>query len=169
MNNHIHLIVWLTVASNLSKFMKQLNLMYFNYYKKIHDYCGHVWQGRYKSNIIETEFYLLQCGKYIELNPVRAGIVRLPEEYVFCSYRHYACGKPDAVISDSPIFLGLADHSLERRKRYVEFVVDSSIIDSNRLASQVFIGSEDFVSKLRKDYGIKEIKSKGGRPKKQKP
>ena len=66
-------------------------------------------------------------------------------------------------------FLGLANHDVERRERYIEFVVDSSIIDSNRLASQVFIGSEDFVSKLHQDYGIKEIKSKGGRPRKPKP
>lgn len=169
MDNHVHLIVWLTFASKLPKFMKQLNLSYYSYYKKVYGYWGHIWQGRYRSNVIETEVYLMHCGKYIELNPVRAGIIRLPEEYVFSSYRHYACGQPDSVISDSPVFLGLADNALGRRERYVEFVVDSSIINSNRLASQAFIGSKDFVSKLHQDYGIKEIKSKGGRPRKPKP
>lgn len=168
MDNHVHLIVWITSASKLPKFMKQLNLSYFNYYKKIYGYCGHICQGRYKSNVIETDAYLLHCGKYIELNPVRAGIVSLPEKYVFSSYRYYACGQPDAAISNSPLFLGLADHALKRRERYVEFVVDSSIINSDRLARQAFIGSKDFVNKLRQYYGIEEINSKGGRPRKSK-
>ena len=168
MNNHVHLIVWVTIASKFSRFMKQLNLLYYNYYKRSYGYWGHVWQGRYKSNVIETDAHLLQCGKYIELNPVRAGMVIRPEEYVFSSYRHYACGLKDTVISDSPVFLGLADHSLRRRERYVEFMVDSSIINSDRLTKQVFIGSKDFVCKLRQYYGIKEINSKGGRPRKSK-
>lgn len=85
MNNHVHLIVWVSCASKLSKFMKQVNLSYFNYYKKLYGYWGHIWQGRYKSNIIETDSYLLHCGKYIELNPVRAGIVTQPCEYAFSS------------------------------------------------------------------------------------
>jgi len=168
MDNHVHLIAWVTAVSKLPKFMKQLNLSYFNYYKKIYGYCGHIWQGRYKSNVIETDAYLLHCGKYIELNPVRAGIVNLPEEYAFNSYRYYACGQSDAVISDSPVFLGLADYAQKRRQRYIEFVVDSSIINSNKLAAQPFIGSKDFVSRLSRHYGIEEIKSKGGRPRKPK-
>jgi len=147
MDNHVHLVVWLTLASGLPKFMKQLNLSYYSYYKKVYGYWGHVWQGRYRSNVIEAESYLLQCGKYIELNPVRAGMVSIPEEYAFSSYRHYACGYPDAVISDSPVFLGLADNDSGRRGKYVEFVVDSGIINSNKFASQDFIGSNDFVSR----------------------
>jgi len=168
MNNHIHLIVWLFCESKLSKFMKQLNLSYFNYYKKLYGYCGHVWQGRYKSNIIETESYLLQCGKYIELNPVRAGIVNLPSDYAFSSFKHYALGHPDSLISDSPVFLGLAANSCKRRELYIEFTIDSDIITSDRLAKQAFIGSKDFINKLRQYYGIKEPSSKGGRPRKPK-
>lgn len=168
MNNHVHLIVWVASASRLSRFMKQLNLSYFSYYKKTYGYCGHIMQGRYKSNIIETSTYLLHCGKYVELNPVRAGIVGLPEEYAFSSYRYYAYGRPDAVISDNPCFFGLAGHINERRERYVEFAVDSSIINSDKLVEQDFIGSQDFISKLRQDFGIKDIISKGGRPRKSK-
>lgn len=72
MNNHVHLIVWLDEQSLLSRFMKQVNLSYASYFKKIYGYCGHFSQDRFKSNLIENESYLLQCGKYIELNPVRA-------------------------------------------------------------------------------------------------
>jgi putative transposase len=168
MDNHIHLIVWLSCASKLSKFMKQLNLSYYNYYKKLYGYWGHIWQGRYKSNVIETDGHLLHCGKYVELNPVRARIVSLPEEYAFSSYRHYALGHPDALISDSPVFLGLADDTLKRREQYIEFVVDSDIINADSLVRQAFIGSKDFIRKLRQYYGIKETNSKGGRPRKAK-
>jgi len=166
MDNHVHLIVWITYASKLSKFMKQLNLSYFNYYKKLYGYWGHVWQGRYKSNIVDTDSYLLHCGKYIELNPVRAGIISFPHEYAFSSYRHYALGYSDALISDSPVYLGLAEDDLKRRKQYIAFVVDSDIINKDRLAKQAFIGSEEFIRRLRQYYGIKEANSKGGRPKK---
>jgi putative transposase len=168
MNNHIHLITWITPESKLPKFMKQLNLFYYNYYRRLYGYCGHVWQGRYKSNLIETNTNLLQCGKYIELNPVRAGMVGLPEEYAFSSYRHYALGLKDAVVKESKTYLALAEHPNERRELYIKFIIDNSIIDSDKITKQAFIGSEDFVNKLRQYYGIKEPISKGGRPKKPK-
>jgi putative transposase len=166
MDNHVHLIVWISNESKVSKFMKQLSLSYYNYYKKRYGYWGHIWQGRYKSNIIEADSHLLHCGKYIELNPVRAGMVNLPDEYAFSSYRHYALGYPDAVISDSPAFIDLAEDCDKRKQRYIAFVVDNNIINSDKIATQAFIGNKDFIEKLRQYYGIKEAISKGGRPRK---
>ena len=166
MSNHLHLVVWLTAKSKLSKFMKQLNLSYFSYYKKRNDYTGHLWQGRFKSNIIDTDAYLLQCGKYIELNPVRKGIVRLPEEYKFSSYNHYAKGDVDSIITDNPVFIGLSDYEAGRRRQYIEFVVDSSIINTDRLTKHPFIGNDNFVKGLQEYYGIKTGSLARGRPKK---
>ncbi|MFH1441857.1 MAG: transposase [Candidatus Omnitrophota bacterium] len=168
MDNHVHLIVWISCVSNLPKFMKQLSLLYFNYYKKRYGYWGHICQGRYKNNVIETAGYLLHCGKYIELNPVRAGIVNLPQDYIFSSYKYYSFGHPDDLISENPVFLGLADNYLERQKQYIKFVINNDMINKDRLVRQTFIGSNDFVSKLRQYYNIKETNSKGGRPKKSK-
>jgi putative transposase len=162
MDNHIHLIVWLNIESRISKFMKQLELSYFSYYKKTYGYDGHLWQGRFKSNIIDTDSYLLQCGKYLELNPVRAGIVTLPQEYIYSSYRCYANGFEDNLVTHSPVYMGLSDNEGVRQKRYIDFVVDQSII-KNR--SQ-FIGSEVFINKLKEYYGIKHENLKRGRPKK---
>ena len=166
MSNHIHLIVWLSMLSNLPKFMQQLNLLYFNYYKRVYGYSGHIWQGRYKSNIIDTDAYLLQCGKYIELNPVRAGMVKLPEEYRFSSYGYYAFGLPNEVISSTPAYLGLSDSAQMRTKLYSEFVVDKDIMNSENLAKQFFIGSQAFVQKFSKLYQISNFNKKMGRPKK---
>jgi putative transposase len=128
MNTHIHIILNLNPDSTLSKFMKQLNLMYFHYYRKKYGYFGHFWQDRFKSNIIDKDSYLLQCGKYIELNPVRAGIVNHPEEYLFSSYNCYSNSKSDELITLSPAYLGLSDSAQARQKQYIDFVVDSSMI-----------------------------------------
>lgn len=128
MNNHAHLIVWLDEESKVSRFMKQVNLTYFNYFNKIYSYVGHLWQGRFKSSIIDNDPYLLQCGKYIELNPVRAGLVYYPQDYAFSSYNHYANGKPDSLITDNPVYNGLSDSEEKRKSQYVEFVVDDQLV-----------------------------------------
>ncbi|MBU1090319.1 MAG: transposase, partial [Candidatus Omnitrophica bacterium] len=140
MSNHLHLIVWINEQSNISRFMKQVNLSYFKYFSKIYGYSGHLWQNRFKSNIIDTDTYLLQCGKYIELNPVRAGIVSLPENYHFSSYNHYANRKNDTLITDSPMYIGLSKDDEGRRKEYVRFVVKEQLVNRNILAKQRFIG-----------------------------
>ena len=122
------MIVKLILGSNLARFMKQLNLSYFNYYKSVYGYCGHLWQGRYKSPVIETDQYFLRCCKYVELNPVRAGLVKFPDEYEFSSYNHYAHGKPDSLITENPFFLQISDDPKKRRKVYTEFVVNNDVM-----------------------------------------
>lgn len=166
MDNHLHLIVWLNSHSNISKFMKQLNLSYFNYFKKIYGYSGHLLEGRFKSNIVDTDSYLLQCGKYIELNPVRAGVVDLPENYAFSSYSHYAKGKPDSAITDSPVYLGLSESEEARRKQYVNFVIDGSIINKAAFAKRLFIGSKAFIARFEEYFSIRNARFKRGRPRK---
>ncbi len=166
MSNHVHLVVWLRAGHTLSKCIKQLNLRYFNYYKKIYGYTGCLWQRRFKSSLIDSDTYLLQCGKYIELNAVRAKIVPMPEEYRFSSYRYYAYGRPDALITPSPAYLGLSTSEEKQRELYIAFVVDSSIINSRSLQTQLFIGSEAFIRKLEEYYMIRNTSLKRGRPKK---
>ncbi|MDP2943762.1 MAG: transposase [Candidatus Omnitrophota bacterium] len=166
MDNHIHLILWLSNQAKLSRFMKQINLCYFNYYRKTYGYVGHFWQDRFKSNIIDTDSYLLQCGKYIELNPVRAKMVDFPEEYSFSSYKHYAKGVDDSLVTDDPAYLGFSNDKETRRKQYIDFVIDESIINAGKLFKQLFIGSEPFVKKLEEYYSLKNAKRKRGRPRK---
>jgi len=166
MNNHNHLIVWLNSQSTLSKFMKQVDLSYFHYYKKSYGYCGHFWQDRFKSSIIDKDTYLVQCGKYIELNPVRTGIVKLPEEYPFSSYRYYSKGLYDSIMTQSPAYMEISDIEEIRRKRYTEFVVESNLINSQILAGQLFIGSSEFIKRSEQHFNIKNVKLSKGRPKK---
>lgn len=167
MDNHIHLVFYLKHESTLSKFMKQLNLTYFHYYRKTYSYFGHFWQDRFKSNIIEMDSYLLQCGKYIELNCVRAGIVNHPEEYRFSSYNFYAYGQEDVLLIPSPAYLGLSDSVISRQKHYIDFVVDRGIINSGMLEKKIYIGSQAFISKLQEYYRIKNRRQNRGRPPKE--
>jgi putative transposase len=90
MDNHTHLVVWLSQYSNLSRLMKQISLAYYYHYVKKYNYCGHLWQGRFKSIIIKSDSQALQCGKYIELNPVRAGIIAEPGQYQSGGLTFYA-------------------------------------------------------------------------------
>jgi len=166
MNTHVHLIVWLRKNSCLSKFMKQINLCYYNYYNKIYGYAGHLCQGRFKSNVIDTDRYLLQCGKYIELNPVRANMVNSPEAYRFSSYNYYAFGIPDSIISPSPTYSEISPKEELRRKHYIKFVLDSSMVNSKILDTQLFIGNDAFIAKQEERFKVKNISLVRGRPRK---
>jgi len=127
MNNHIHLIVNVEEDSNLSRFMKRVNLKYVYYYRRKYTYCGHLWQDRFMSKIIDREEYLIQCGKYIELNPVRADIVKQPEEYRFSSYLHYAFGVKDELIQDDPLYPYLGKTQELRQIRYKDMIIEEMI------------------------------------------
>src|SRR3989338_8506922 len=95
MANHIHLLCQMEEGSELPKLMQYLLFEYSRWYRKQTGYTGHLWQGRYKSPLIETESYLLECGRYIERNPLRAKLVHDVGNCPHSSYQHYAFGKND--------------------------------------------------------------------------
>ena len=99
MPNHVHLLIHTKDKDDFSKFMKRLNLKYFYYYKKQYGWVGHFWQDRYKSQAVGKDEYFIQCGKYIELNPVRAKMIENPEDYLFSSSKYYSLGKKDELIT----------------------------------------------------------------------
>lgn len=123
MPNHIHLLVEVRDDSDLSRFMKRLNLKYFFCYQKKHAYIGHLWQDRFKSKIIEEESYLIQCGKYIELNPVRAGIVSFPEDYIYSSYLYYSRGIEDNIVDGNPLYFDLGNTAEKRQAVYRNMMI----------------------------------------------
>jgi len=165
MNNHVHLLVWVNTQSNISRFMQQISLAYFRYYQKTYKYCGHLWQGRFKSNIINTDCYLLQCGKYIELNPVRAGLVVNADEYEFSSYNFYAKNSTDFVVTPNPLYIQLHKRKEERTGEYANYEINNRVINTQSFREKYFIGDEDFVKTMEEQYRIPKPK-KSGRPRK---
>lgn len=93
MSNHVHLLLK-TDSQSPSFFMRRLNSLYVKYFNNKYDYVGHLFQERYFSNIITSEFELLEVSKYIHLNPVKAKIVKMPETYKWSSYDHIIYNKP---------------------------------------------------------------------------
>lgn len=122
MSNHFHLLARMGMGEDLPKLMQYLLFEYSRWYRKETDYAGHVWQGRYKSPFIEQESYLLECGRYIERNPIRAGLVRSAEDYLWSSYSHYALGKNDELIDENPYYAQWGQDAAARQDYYKKFV-----------------------------------------------
>ena len=169
MPNHYHLIVKIKDAANLKKVLQQLNQGYARYYRKKYGGVGYFWQGRYKSFLIESGRYLLECGIYVELNPVRAGLVEKPEYYKWSSSRFYGEGKENKIITVSPEYEGLAQKKEDRMQVYREML--KYRFEEKRKLERYFkrgvYGSGEFEKKL-KGKGLSETWSHRGRPKKEK-
>lgn len=130
MPNHVHFLIQTKNAKNFSVFMKKLNLSYFHYYRKHYGWIGHFWQGRFKSQPVGKDEYFIQCGKYIELNPVRANIVSDPQEYAYSSYTYYSEGKQNSLITEDIFYSDLGKTGKDRQDKYTEIVVDDLVKDT---------------------------------------
>lgn len=124
MNNHVHLLLSTQSTTSLSSLMKMLNQRYVQYFNWRYGRTGSLWEGRYKSCLVQGERYLLICQRYIELNPVRAGIVALPGQYCWSSYRSNAQGVHDDLLSPHSLYMQLGCDVLERQKTYQSLFQD---------------------------------------------
>lgn len=118
MTNHVHLLITPPNKTSASSMMQHLGRKYVQRFNKIHKRTGTLWEGRFKSSIIDTDRYLLACYRYIELNPVRANMVRLPGEYRWSSFRANALGQHDEIIRPRQEWLDLGNTMAERCNGY---------------------------------------------------
>ncbi len=93
MDNHVHLVIQATALNDISKIMQAINLSFSRNYGIKYELSGHIWQGRFHSDLIESEEYILNCLQYIHDNPVRAGIVEKAADYLWSSHRFYHGGE----------------------------------------------------------------------------
>ena len=103
MTNHVHLQIK-TLDNSISQIMKKINQTYAQYFNKTYNYIGHLFQDRYHSEINETDEQLLSTSRYIHLNPVRANMVKSPEEYQWSSYKIYIGEEKEKLVSKEKIF-----------------------------------------------------------------
>lgn len=172
MSNHVHLVLEpAEKGGTLAEIMKGINLSYAQYYKICYKHTGHFWQDRYKSIIISKDNYLLACGSYVELNPVRARIVEDTQDYRWSSYNAYAYGRKDVLLDEHPIYKRLSKNEGERRRKYREFIcgmVKEKNMMKGAMNRRVIYGSEDFTDKVTKEYNVSAMVKLKGRPKKDK-
>jgi putative transposase len=122
MTNHIHLLIKTENVPSLSKFSHFLLRRYAYYYCKTHRWRGQVFTRMYRSVPIHNEEYLLECGRYIERNPVRANLTERLDDWPYCSYRYYAQGAANKLITPSPSFLAMGNTKNKRQKNYRDYV-----------------------------------------------
>ena len=118
MTNHVHLLITPDTATGIGQVMQSLGRYYVQYFNYCHRRTGTLWEGRYKATLIDAESYLLTCYRYIELNPVRAGMVKHPTEYPWSSHGFNALGKADALVAPHALYLRLGSDEESRRNSY---------------------------------------------------
>lgn len=138
MSNHVHLLITPGMDAGIGKVMQSLGRCYVRYFNWRHQRTGTLWEGRYRASLVETERYLLACYRYIELNPVRAGIVDHPQHYRWSSYGYNARGFGDRLLTPHSLYLQLGSDGPTRRAAYrklFEDVLSTKTLDSIRQAT----------------------------------
>ena len=169
MTNHLHLLVTPQEDLGLSKMMQAVGRSYVQVFNKVHGRSGTLWEGRYRSTLIQTDRYLLACMAYIDLNPVRAHRVAHPKEYPWSSYAHYAGLRNDRLITPHALYWSLGNTPFARELAYAELVQTGISADqqgalTDATLSGWALGDGDFIEDLKAQTQRRLSKSKAGRP-----
>ena len=154
MPNHVHLLLTPHHADATPRVLMSLGRRYVRYVNRAYDRTGSLWEGRYRSALIQTDDYLLACYRYIELNPVRAGIVRDPAHYRWSSYAANALGRLEPCVTPHPIVAALGRDEESRRLAYRKLfdveLEEATIDELRRSVNQCQpVGKRELQSKLR--------------------
>jgi len=176
LDNHFHLLLTPPSEEAMSLMMQSVGRSYVRYFHKRHSRSGTLWEGRYKSSVIDSEAYLLTCMAYIDLNPVRAGVVELADEFNWSSYKHLIGQKIDKLLTPHALYWGLGNTPFSREAAYAKFVqsgLSASIqkdLTESVLKGRV-VGRPEFLKSLQKTTLRPILPQKAGRPfkKPQKP
>jgi REP-associated tyrosine transposase len=131
MTNHVHLLVTPRAQDGCALMMKRLAQCYTQHVNKKHERTGSLWEGRFRSCLVNSERYALACYRYVELNPVSAGMVSHPREYPWSSYRANAEGRPDKLVEPHPAYPGA-----DAYRELVDDGLDVTLIEELRKATR---------------------------------
>lgn len=169
MSNHFHLLATPETEQGIPRLMQAVGRAYVRYFNQRHGRSGTLWEGRYRSTLIQAERYLLACMVYQDLNPVRAGMVADPADYEWSSYRHHAGLAQDKLVSSHPLYWALGNTPFAREQAYIELVRHGvSRIEQQALTDSTLrgwaLGEPDYVAELQKRTARRIVKAKAGRP-----
>lgn len=171
MTNHVHLLVTPSGVGQIASMMQSLGRRYVGYVNLRHHRTGTLWEGRYKACLVDSETYLLRCYRYIEMNPVRAGMVPAAADYTWSSHLSNAQGIHDPLLHPHPVYLQLAADVTERRRRYRELFdqgPNDDELDSIRLhlQRQHALGPDRFRAAIEAQLNRRAGPARIGRPRK---
>ena len=170
MTNHVHLLCTPRQVDAVSRMMQALGRRYVRYFNFEYQRSGTLWEGRFKSCLVQEERYLLEVYRYIELNPVRAEMVTEPGEYRWSSYQVNAWGKVSNLCTPHPEYLALSVVPLARHKNYralfVHHVDDTELLEEIRKNTNkgLAVGNDRFKEEIEMLTGRRVIAKKRGRP-----
>ena len=169
MTNHIHLLCTPHSENGVSRMMQAMGRSYVQYFNHKYSRSGTLWEGRFKSCLVQENEYLLELYCYIELNPIRAGMVKSPAEYSWSSYQINGVGKRSELCTPHPTYLTLGSSAEERLHNYRELFaghVDEELLQEIRDNTQkgMAIGSDRFKEEIERLTGRRLKAQKRGRP-----
>jgi putative transposase len=169
MTNHVHLLLTPRRAAAVPGAIISLGRRYVGYVNRTYKRTGTLWDSRYKSSLVQSNRYFLSCQRYIELNPVRAGIVRDPADYPWSSYRAHALGKPADIVSPHALYCALGRDGPERQRAYRKLFdqdPDRTDVEDIRLAVTQSrpVGDIRFHDAVEEVAGEREEPRRRGRP-----
>jgi putative transposase len=172
MTNHVHLLVSTRHVGGLSRAMSRLGQLYVPEFNRKHGRTGTLWEGRFKSCLVESERYLLAVYRYIELNPVRAAIVDAPESYPWSSVHANLGLRTDALVTPHPIFVELGLSGPECRQAYRSWLREGlSVVDLHAIRAHIrqerALGSPRFQEMVERTLNRPVACRPRGRPRKQ--
>jgi len=174
MTNHVHLLLTPQEADGPALLMKHLGQRYVQYVNRTYQRSGTLWEGRFRSCLTQTEDYVLACYRYIELNPLRANMVRHPREYKWSSYRSNAEGRDDPLITSHEEYRRLGRTKAARRGAYRALFkahIDEQELNQIRQATNgnYALGNTRFQEQIEAALGRRAHRGKAGRPPKKRP
>ena len=172
MTNHVHLLVTPRTPEDVSRLMQSLGRRYVRYVNHSYQRSGTLWEGRYRACAVRADEYLFTCMRYIEFNPVRAGMVASPGVYRWSSYRRNALGQSDPLVSDHQLYTALGGSAHERQLAYRELFradLDEHALVQIRSATHSghLLAGERFRTEIEAAHGRRFGPAPRGRPRKE--
>jgi len=169
MTNHVHLLVSAEAAAAIPRLMQSVGRRYVTKVNRAYGRTGTLWEGRYKSTILDSETYVLACHRYIEANPLRARMVTAAAAYPWSSYRCHALGRADPLLTPHPTYTALAPTASGRQEAYRALFdqgLDDDLLDALRDATNRgwVPGSGRFQSEIAAALGRRVTPPRRGRP-----
>ena len=169
MDNHFHLLATPSTADGLPQMMQAVGRRYVQHFNRRHARTGTLWEGRYRSTVLEPERCLLPCMVYLDLNPVRAGLVAQPADYAWSSHAHWLGRRTDRLLTPHALYWGLGNTPFAREAAYAA-LVDAGIPASEEAAitatvlSGWALGEPNFVQELQLHTPRRVTARSAGRP-----
>ncbi len=169
MTDHVHLLATPTHGESLPRALQSVGRRYVQYFNYAYRRTGTLWEGRYRATVVDSERYLLTCMRYIELNPVRAGMVRGPGDYRWSSHHANARGAPDILVTAHELYYRLGRSERERERAYRELFraqLSNADVEAIREATNKrwALGNDHFRQRVEELSGRRSAPLQRGRP-----